>query len=137
MKFLPKKDEELNSYDVFPKGEYDFTIITASNETSKAGNSMIKLELDIYASSGKKSRVFDYLLETIAYKLKHFCQAVGLHEEYDAGDIVADMCFNRSGRCIIGIQSDKTGEYSDKNIVRDYCKTEKKVDDINEEAIPF
>lgn len=137
MNFTPKKDEELNSFDVFPKGEYDFEVVKAVDETSKAGNTMIKLEIDIFAPNGKKSRVFDYLLESLAYKLKHFCQAVGLHDEYEEGNINADMCFNRSGKCIISIKHDKTGNYPDKNEVRDYCKIEKKIDDINSEDLPF
>ncbi len=98
---------------------------------------MIKLEIDIYTPTGKKSRVFDYLLESIPYKLKHFCEAVGLLVEYESGILSADMCLNRAGRCNIGIQHDKTGEYSDKNVVRDYCKQVKKSNDINEEDLPF
>ena len=127
----------MNSFEVFPKGEYDFEVIKAIDEISKAGNPMIKLEIDIFAPDSCKSRVFDYLLESIAYKLKHFCEAVKLHNEYETGNITADMCSGRSGRCVISIKHDKTGEYPDKNEVRDYCKIEKKVDDINSEDLPF
>ena len=137
MNFTPKKDEELNRFDVFPKGKYDFEVVKAIDETSKAGNSMIKLEIDIYAPNGNKSRVFDYLLESMAFKLKHFCQSVGLHDEYETGNITADVCRNRTGKCSIVVKQDKTGEYPDKNEVRDYCKIEKKVDDINSEDLPF
>ncbi len=139
MNFSHKKEEEVNTFDVFPKGEYDFDVVKAQDATSKAGNSMIKLEIDIYAQNGKKSRVFDYLLESIAYKLKHFCDAVGLVKEYESDCITADMCSGRSGRCKIEIQADKTGEYSDKNVVRDYCK-KIVVDtnlDISSEDLPF
>lgn len=137
MNFVPRKEEELNTFEIFPKGEYDFTVVKADDGVSKVGNPMIKLALDIYAPNGKKSRVFDYLLESLAYKLKHFCDTVGLSQEYESGIIVSDMCINRTGRCTIGIQHDKTGEYSDKNVVRDYCKAEKEIDDINSEELPF
>lgn len=134
MKFNPKNDIELNNFKLLPRGEYYFEVIKAKDRVSSAGNEMIELELDVYADDGKKSRVFDYLLEIVAYKLKHFCQAVGLSNEYDIGNLSADMCIGRSGRCKVEIKHDKTGEYSDKNIIRDYCKA---VEDIDVKDIPF
>lgn len=122
MNFKPKSDDELNTFDLFPTGEYDFDVIKAIDDTSKAGNDMIKLELDVYATNGKRTRVFDYLLESLSYKLKHFCEATGLAKEYESGDLSAEMCKNRAGRCVLGIQKDKSGEYPDKNFVKDYCK---------------
>lgn len=47
------------------------------------------------------------------------------------------MCIGRSGRCKVEIKHDKTGEYSDKNIIRDYCKPENTVEDIDVKDIPF
>lgn len=137
MKFNPRSDAELNNFELLPRGEYDFEVIKAKDKVSSAGNEMIELELDVYADDGKKSRVFDYLLEIVAYKLKHFCQAVGLSNEYDIGNLSADMCIGRSGRCKVEIKHDKTGEYSDKNIIRDYCKPENTVEDIDVNDIPF
>lgn len=143
MRFAPKNDNELNNFDLFPAGEYDFSVIKAEDETSKAGNEMIKIEIDIYSSAGTKTRVFDYLLEAIAYKLKHFCQAVGLEKEYEEGTLTANMCCNRSGRCLVLIQKDKSGEYPDKNVIKDYCKSKKisvasKMNlDIDDSEIPF
>ena len=121
MNFTPKKDEELNNFEIFTPGEYDFDVVKAEDQTSKAANDMIKLELDIYAPSGRKTRVFDYLLESIAYKIKHFCTTTGLADAYENGILTADMCLNRSGKCKIIIQSDKNGKYDDKNAVKDYC----------------
>ena len=141
MKFTPKSDAEINTFDLFPSGEYDFDVIKAFDETSKAGNDMIKLELDVYAANGKKTRVFDYLLENLAYKLKHFCESVGLVREYEEGRLSADMCKNRSGKCKLDIQKDKSGEYPDKNIVKDYCKQTNEgvpnFDDIDEKELKF
>lgn len=147
MRFTPKKDEELNSFDLFPKGEYDFAVIKSFDEVSKAGNTMIKLELDIYSENGGRTRIFDYILESIPHKLKHFCQTAGLEKEYETGDITADMCRNRTGRCLVVVKQDKSGEYPDKNEIKDYCKPEQNqekqaekkmnLDDINEEELPF
>lgn len=144
MKFKPKSDEELNAFDLFPAGEYDFEVIKALDEVSKKGNEMIKLELDIYSANGGKTRVFDYLLESVAYKIKHFCKETGLMNLYEQGSLSADICKNKSGRCTIGIQKDKTGEYPDKNVVKDYGKKGSKInhslnmqDDISDSEIPF
>lgn len=140
MNFKPKSEAELNSFEIFPKGEYDFNVVKAVEKISKAGNQMIELELDIYAPNGSKARVFDYLLENVAYKLKHFCESVGLHDEYEDGNITTDMCRNRAGKCTIIVKQDKTGEYPDKNEVKDYCKQSiptDPLDDINQEEIPF
>ena len=136
MNFTPKKDEELNNFELFPAGEYDFDIVKAEEQISKAGNEMIKLDLDIYAPSGKKTRVFDYLLESIAYKIKHFCITTGLANEYETGILNADMCVNRSGKCKIIIQSDKNKKYDDKNAVKDYCGEAISADKIAED-VPF
>lgn len=138
MNFTPKKDEELHSsFELFPKGEYDFDVVKAEEQTSSKGNEMIKLEIDIYDPNGRKSRVFDYLLESVAYKLKHFCITTGLTTEYEAGNLTAEMCLNRSGRCMIGIQQDKTGKYDDKNIVKDYCGVAVSAAKLAEDDIPF
>ena len=140
MIFKPKSEAEVNAFEIFPAGEYDFDIIKASDEVSSKGNEMIKLELDIYAQNGNKTRVFDYLLENVAYKLKHFCDCTGLVKEYEEGVLNAAMCKGKSGKCLLIIQKDKTGEYPDKNAVKDYCKKEKSgmnLDDINEEELPF
>lgn len=142
MKFTPKTEAEVSAFELFPVGEYDFDVIKAADVVSSKGNEMIKLELDIYAANGNKTRVFDYLLEALAYKLKHFCDCVGLSKAYEEGKLNAEMCMGKAGRCKLGIQKDKNGEYPDKNVVNDYC-IEKKPEknemnfDINDANIPF
>ena len=66
MRFSPKNDDELNSFELLPAGEYDFKVIKAKDRMSSAGNEMIELEIDVYSVDGKKVRVFDYLLEAMA-----------------------------------------------------------------------
>lgn len=121
MRFTPKTEKEVNKFDLLAKGDYDFEVVKAENTFSKkTGAEMIKLELDVFSESGYRNRVFDYLLGSVEYKVKHFCDATALKPEYDAGELTADMCIGRSGRCSIGIQIDKAGQYQDKNIVKDY-----------------
>lgn len=139
MKFIPKKEEELKAFNVFPAGEYDFDIVKASDVLSKAGNEMIVVELAVFDVTRKKCTVYDYLLENIPHKLKHICEAVGLSNEYLTGCLTADMLFKRSGRCVLKIEYDKSGKYSDKNVVKDYCKGDQKIlkDNFNLDDIPF
>lgn len=141
MKFSPKKDTDLGGFELHPPGTYDFTIIQASEEVSKSGNEMIKLKLALYTPTGKQFRIYDYLLESVAYKLKHFCSSVKLLNEYESGCIYADMLPTRSGKCIIEVQSDKAGKYGDKNVVKDYCVSEStqtdNCADVNTQDIPF
>lgn len=141
MNFTPKTEDELNTFEVFPKGEYDFDVVKAADKISSNGNPMIEISISIYAQDGRKNNVFDYLLEIVAYKLKHFCEAVGLSKEYQAGTLTADMCLNRAGKCIIGIQP-KKGEYAEKNIVKDYIPLDAAAAALDafskrEEDIPF
>lgn len=137
MNFKPKKETELNS--LLPKGEYEFKVIKAKEGKSNAGNDMITLVIDIYAPDGNSNRIYDYLLESVAYKLKHFCEAVGLSKEYEDGSLVDSMCVGRGGRCLIDIEIDKNGKYSDKNAVKDYIVSDiLKVDVVNVvEDLPF
>lgn len=118
--FQPKTEEELKG-PLFPKGEYDFDVVGAEDTVSKAGNSMIKLTLKVYATDGGITQVFDYLLEALEYKIKHFCDTTGLTAEYQSGTLTSDMCLNRCGRCKLDIDHDKTGKYDDKNVVKDYA----------------
>ncbi|QGH73422.1 MAG: protein of unknown function DUF669 [Podoviridae sp. cty5g4] len=132
MNFRPMKDDEVsNSYVTIlaPAGEYDFVVKKAVDSVSKSGNEMIKLEIEIHPIEGK-IKVYDYLLEAMSFKLKHFCDAVGLTKEYESGSITAAMCSGRAGRCLIDIEVDKTGTYHDKNVVKDYCKADVDLSDV-------
>lgn len=126
MKFTPKSeaeiqgaaDERLASY-LWPKGNYDFEVLDCSDETSKAGNDMIKLMLKVYNADGKTQNVFDYLLESMEHKLRHAAYAVGLGERYEAGDLEAADFEGKSGKLTLDIQPAKDG-YAAKNVVKDY-----------------
>jgi hypothetical protein len=141
MRFQAKSDEEL--LNLLPEGEYDFFVKQAEDTVSKKGNEMIKLTLGILDSNNKEHMLFDYLLESLAFKVKHFAEAVGLEDKYNAGCYVAEDCRNKSGRCYITRQEAKDG-FQAKNNVSDYIRAsdvspkqneEKKFDDSLD--IPF
>lgn len=133
MDFTPRTEEELKKFELLPEGDYDFDVLQADDAMSKSGKQMIKLTLGVYASSGNRINVFDYLMSAVEYKLKHFCDSVGLVAEYQQGTLTADMCTNRSGRCSLKVQTDKSGQYDPKNVVKDYIAP----NSTKDEDIPF
>jgi Protein of unknown function (DUF669) len=124
VKFTPKTDEELATENLLQPGDYDFEVSDAEETISKAGNSMIKMKVKVFDDLGSYRVVFDYLMESVAYKLKHAAKAVGLGDAYERGELEAYDFINRSGRCKINIQKDKSGQYPDKNGITDYLVDE-------------
>jgi hypothetical protein len=118
MRFEPKTEEQCGMALLKP-GECEFEVKAATDETSSKGNDMIKLTLECYDADGNKAVVFDYLLEAMAAKLRHFARAVGLYDEYDAGELSAADCIGRTGKC--KIKHDKaTAQDPAKNAIVDY-----------------
>jgi hypothetical protein len=118
MKFKPLSESEV--LNLLQPGEYDFVVEMAEDKISKSGNEMIKLQLSIWDNMNIKHTVFDYLLEQIMYKVKHFSDSVGLTEEYKNGGFTAINCLNLSGRCKIIIDENPDSNYPPKNAVKDY-----------------
>lgn len=120
MQFTPRSEKEVSQYSLIPKGEYDFEVLEAEDCVSKnSGNEQIKLKLGLYVGD-KRRLVWDYLLPALEYKLRHFCDSVGLLAKYENGTLTAEDCVGRSGKCKIDIQRDPGGFYEDKNVVKDY-----------------
>ena len=121
MKFAPKTEREIAEENLFPKGEYDFEIVSGHDTISKSsGVEMIELKVRIFDEDGRSSWVTDYLLEKIAYKLRHAAEACGLLADYENGVLEGESFTGKTGRCKVSIQVDKTGAYADKNGIQDY-----------------
>ena len=119
MQFTPKSEKEIQEENLLPKGLYDAEVFSAEETTSKNGNAMMVVKMRVFKPSGGETRVTDYLLESIAYKLRHFAHAIGLGANYDAGELDADDCVRRSCQVEIGID-DKNKDYPAKNVIKDY-----------------
>lgn len=119
MKLTPRTDEEL--LNLLPEGEYDFFVKQAEDTVSKKGNEMIRLSVAILDSNNREHLIFDYLLDALAFKVKHFAEAVGLEDKYNAGCYMASDCWNKSGRCYVTRVEAKDG-FPAKNNVADYIK---------------
>lgn len=128
MEFTPinekeNKNEEIYADEIFDIGEYEFKVVSARDAKSNAGNEMIKLAIAVF-DTGRQIKVYDYLLEAMRFKLKHFCEATGLEKQYNSGTLSPQMCIGKEGRLKLTIQVDKSRKYSDKNVVEDYCTDE-------------
>jgi hypothetical protein len=130
MQFKAKTEEELKAELVMPEGEYDFEVIEAADTVSKKGNDMITVKLKVFAPDGGFRLVTDYLMEKMAFKLRHFCETTGMIDRYDAGDLMARHCEGRTGRVLIQVEPEQRGKDRDgndktfppKNSVGDYAK---------------
>ncbi len=121
MRIEPKTQHEIEEGNLFPAGEYDFEITDAIETVSKSsGNEMIALRLKVFNGVGRFILVSDYLLESVAYKLRHCCEACGIIEVYETGNLDAIDFQGRSGRLKLRIDEDKSGQYAKKNSVADY-----------------
>jgi hypothetical protein len=106
----------------WPAGKYDFEVNTAEDDVSKAsGREQLKLSLWIYNAEGQRRLVFDYLGsdEKSQWKVRHFCEAVGLVAEYERGELDAYDCQSKTGKVQLGIRAPRDG-YEAQNSVRDY-----------------
>lgn len=118
MRFTPKTQEELDFENLLPKGEYDFEVVKAEDAVSKKGNEMIKVNLKVFHGEGFQF-VTDYLMEAMAYKLRHFFETIGMIDAYNAGSVQAADLVGACGKVRIDIEP-ASGEYAAKNTVKDY-----------------
>lgn len=127
MNFLPKSEEELQTALLLPKGEYMFSVKHAENAVSKKGNDMIKLSLSVWDDAGKEYSLYDYLLESMPAKLKHFCDATGMGSQYEKGALDVAHCLRKEGVVLLDVEGASPridgGFYPPKNIIKDYIKT--------------
>lgn len=122
MKFTPMSAEEIALAGLLEPGIYPFEVMAASEELSKNGNEMIKLKLAVFGTDGQQVHVFDYLLEKLAYKIRHFCEHTGMLDKYEKGTLSELDCEGKAGYVQIVIDP-ANGVYMPKNSVKDYVKS--------------
>jgi hypothetical protein len=149
MRFTPKTEQELQAMSLVEPGQYSFQVVEAQDQVAKSGNEMIKLKLKIWDNAGRERLIFDYVLEAMAFKLRHFCDATGLTEKYESGELRASDCPGKAGKLELALEQGKQkpegGYYPDKNTVKDYIKPEGAVskpaeapkDEFDSQDIPF
>ena len=120
MNFNPRTKQQINETNLLEKGVYSFEVFAAYEKVSKAGNEMIELKLYVYDQNNKAYALRDYLLSEGRgqYKLLSFCEAAGLTELYESGELQASSCVGITGECEVAVR--EAGEYPAQNIITDY-----------------
>lgn len=145
MKVTPRTEEDLKSINLIPEGIYNFEVLEATEKLSKSGNEMIELKLGIWDNNGTMRVIFDYLLDAMEHKLRHFCVVTGLEDKYKSEEITSNDCIGKSGKAHLVIQKGKDKQdgtkYPDRNSVQDYVTDDKKIevkkDDFINDDLPF
>lgn len=135
MSFTFKPISEAEASGLLQPGTYDFQVKTAENAVSKKGNPMIKMNVTVWGHDGREHFIYDYLMEAMAYKLRHFCEAVDLMDKYQEGQFDATDCVGKSGKCKIKIE--EAGEYPARNSIQDYVKPAAKANGEAKQANDF
>ena len=145
MKFTAKTDEEIKSedkYAPFEAGEYFFEVLEAEDAVSSNGNDMIKINIKVFDNGTERTtRIYDYLLEAMLFKVKHFCDSTGLTKQYEAGELSSDLLVGQTGKVQLIIDTyKKDGEEKTTNKVKDYVVSEapKTLDEtLSDDNVPF
>lgn len=116
--FTPHTEEEIAKLSLLEKGNYQFEVRSSVQKVSKSGNDMIEIVLRIWDKSGKEHSLYDYLLEKMPYKIKHFCDSIGFSKQYESGKLFAEEFVGKCGEVKVYIE-EKSGD-SPKNRVADY-----------------
>jgi hypothetical protein len=124
MEFTPKSNKQLKEEMLIPAGEYDFEVVKAEEKLSKSNNPMIALNLKVFVDGGTRF-CNDWLMTTSAameFKFRHFCEATGLLDRYDSGQISAQDIQGVAGKVKIAVKDDE--QYGPQNTVKDYIVPE-------------
>jgi hypothetical protein len=75
--------------------------------------------MTVFSERGDR-KIKDWLMEKMAWKLKHFAAAVGLAEAYESGALDAQALVGRSGKLKLK-KGKANGDFAPRNEVKDYC----------------
>jgi hypothetical protein len=119
MQFTPTTEQEIaEKAKLWPRGDYEFLILDASEEKSAKGNAMLELKISISNGSGSKT-LTDFLLPQRAGKLLHCCEVCGVREKYFNGCVSPEDFPGKRGRLRLGVEKGRKG-FATKNVVIDY-----------------
>ena len=129
--FNPLSDEKINELQnraLLIDGIYSFVVRGVEQQQSqKTGSPMLKVTLGVTTYDNNVHFIIGYITtsERMMFKLKHFCETLGLEDKYTAGSFKSSDCINLPGKVKITTQKgtpkpDGSGFYPDKNAVKDY-----------------
>jgi hypothetical protein len=112
---LPEAKQKL----VLPAGtECDFVVVGFAKKTSKAGNPMAELNIDLRAGDDE-GWCYEYLTlnDKCMWRVRAFFEAIGLRE------VDWDMVDGAKFRCVVGVEP-ASENYREKNRIEKYIKAD-------------
>jgi len=119
MKFEPKSREELSN--LLPEGQYEGYVRNAEEKESSTGNPMIVLQVELYDLQGNKRVITDrlILIDSMQWKLFDFCESAGIMDRYEAGEVGAHDCIDKSVHCKV-VRKEAKDDFPAKNEIKSY-----------------
>jgi hypothetical protein len=125
MRITPISAEKANEgggFTPWKPGDYPFEIHDAADDVSKAsGREQLKLTLYVFDPDGNRRTVFDYIGadEKSAWKARHLAEAVGVVQQYEAGELDPFDLVGKTGDLKLRVKPAQ-GDYPANNAVQDY-----------------
>lgn len=125
MRFQVLSDEELEKKKVKLKvGICSFEILKAEDHKTEAGNESIKLIVKVYDIEGNEATVFEYIGQNAQWKLKQLLSSIGKNDLYKSGDINPSDLEGGSGKCLVYLNKDRSGQFKDSFKIKEYYPDE-------------
>lgn len=118
MNFKPQSAADIAAKSKPITGIFPGRVHSAEDCTSKKGVDMIKLDVTVYVGERtfEKTTYLHPAMEVLVY---NFCKNADLLEQYQQGDLCAEMCEGKDVMVKLGIEKGKDG-YPDKSAIKDF-----------------
>lgn len=138
MRYTPYTEAQIQSMNVLEEGTYKFQVGEVilndkfgSPLQDKNGNDLAKLKLLVKDNEGRDRIVYTFLSGdgNFAYKLRHFCQTLGMIEDYENGTFNIMRTLNKFGTANVIVKKgttkpDGSGDvWPDRNEIKDFVIT--------------
>ena len=102
-------------------------VISASDETSSAGNEMIVLTIKVLDSEREHATIKEYLTSTESSlgKIKNFCEATKMVDEWYEDTLSAAVCTGKTFEAQVGIKKSNDERYPDKWAIKYFIAADK------------
>ena len=125
---MPKynpKDYEPKDFIEIPEGDYSFSVVNATENTSSKDNEMIELEMQFDVGRSAPMIVYDRLVFTkkALFRIEGFCVATG--HDFSKGELLAGDCIGTTGIAHLGLGAPREkGKHAGKRFmeIRWYCR---------------
>ena len=129
MKFTAKTENEIIEAGLWPKGEYDFTIVKAEKaiggpQSKNPGMEYIKINAQVFMDERMRF-ITGVLHPKMEAQLRHFCVIGDLMDKYEAGTLEPEDCEGVAGRLKLRVK-DAEGNFPAKNEIQDFIVPKEK-----------